>query len=237
MTVTPREMAHAVRFLAMDAITRAGDGHPGTPLGAADICTALFNRHLKFDPAQPQWPDRDRFVQSNGHGSTLIFSLLHLAGYAAFPIEQIRAFRELGSHTPGHPEYEPAHGVEITTGPLGQGHRQRRGHGGRGGDAQRRVRRRHRRSLHLCAGRRRLPDGRHRSRDRLARRPPEAGQADRPLRLQPDDRRRGHQPGDLARTICSASPAPAGTSRNATVTTRTRSSRRSCSRRRMPARR
>jgi transketolase len=121
MTVTPREMAHAVRFLAMDAITRAGDGHPGTPLGAADICTALFNRHLKFDPAQPQWPDRDRFVQSNGHGSTLIFSLLHLAGYAAFPIEQIRAFRELGSHTPGHPEYEPAQGVEITTGPLGQG--------------------------------------------------------------------------------------------------------------------
>ncbi len=121
MTVTPREMAHAVRFLAMDAITRAGDGHPGTPLGAADICTALFNRHLKFDPSFPQWPDRDRFVQSNGHGSTLIYALLHLAGYAAFPIEQVRAFRELGSNTPGHPEYEPAHGVEVTTGPLGQG--------------------------------------------------------------------------------------------------------------------
>ncbi|MBK6602937.1 MAG: transketolase [Betaproteobacteria bacterium] len=121
MTVTPREMAHAVRFLAMDAITRAGDGHPGTPLGAADICTALFNRHLKFDPGCPQWPDRDRFVQSNGHGSTLIYALLHLAGYEAFPIEQVRAFRELGSHTPGHPEYEPAHGVEVTTGPLGQG--------------------------------------------------------------------------------------------------------------------
>jgi transketolase len=121
MTVTPKEMAHAVRFLAMDAITRAGDGHPGTPLGAADICTALFNRHLKFDPSFPQWPDRDRFVQSNGHGSTLIYALLHLAGYGAFPIEQVRAFRELGSNTPGHPEFEPAHGVEVTTGPLGQG--------------------------------------------------------------------------------------------------------------------
>jgi transketolase len=114
-------MANAVRFLAMDAITRAGDGHPGTPLGAADLCTALFTRHLKFDPASPRWPDRDRFVQSNGHGSTLIYALLHLAGYAAFPIEQIRRFRELGSNTPGHPEYAPEHGVETTTGPLGQG--------------------------------------------------------------------------------------------------------------------
>ncbi len=121
MTVTPQAMAHAVRFLAMDAIARAGDGHPGTPLGAADICTALFNRHLKFDPTLPDWPDRDRFVQSNGHGSTLIYALLHLAGYVAFPIEQVRAFRELGSNTPGHPEFEPAHGVEVTTGPLGQG--------------------------------------------------------------------------------------------------------------------
>ena len=121
MTPTPREMAHAIRFLAMDAIARVGDGHPGTPLGAADICTALFTRHLKFDPAHPRWPDRDRFVQSNGHGSTLIYALLHLAGYDAFPIEQIKSFRELGSHTPGHPEYAPEHGVEITTGPLGQG--------------------------------------------------------------------------------------------------------------------
>ena len=121
MTPTPRELANAIRFLAMDAIARAGDGHPGTPLGAADICTALFTRHLKFDPADPRWPDRDRFVQSNGHGSTLIYSLLHLAGYDAFPIEQIKRFREFGSHTPGHPEYAPEHGVETTTGPLGQG--------------------------------------------------------------------------------------------------------------------
>ena len=121
MIPTPRELSSAIRFLAMDAIARVGDGHPGTPLGAADICTALFTRHLKFDPANPRWPDRDRFVQSNGHGSTLIYALLHLAGYDAFPIEQIKRFRELGSHTPGHPEYEPDHGVETTTGPLGQG--------------------------------------------------------------------------------------------------------------------
>ena len=103
MAAPPREMANAVRFLALDAIVHAGDGHPGTPLGAADICTALFTRHLKFDPACPRWPDRDRFVQSNGHGSTLIYSLLHLCGYAAFPIEQVKRFRELGSSTPGHP--------------------------------------------------------------------------------------------------------------------------------------
>ena len=121
MAATPREMANAVRFLALDAIVHVGDGHPGTPLGAADICTALFTRHLRFDPACPRWPDRDRFVQSNGHGSTLIYSLLHLCGYAAFPLEQVKRFRELGSNTPGHPEYEPDHGVEITTGPLGQG--------------------------------------------------------------------------------------------------------------------
>jgi transketolase len=114
-------MAHAIRFLAMDTITRAQDGHPGTPLGAADICTALFRRHLKFDPANPEWPDRDRFVQSNGHGSTLLYSLLCLTGYQAISIEEMKRFRELGSNTPGHPEYNPAHGIEITTGPLGQG--------------------------------------------------------------------------------------------------------------------
>jgi transketolase len=114
-------MANAIRFLAMDAMIRANDGHPGTPLGAADICTALFTRHLKFDPTHPEWPDRDRFVQSNGHGSTLLYALLHLAGYEAISIDQIMRFRELGSLTPGHPEYEPAHGIETTTGPLGQG--------------------------------------------------------------------------------------------------------------------
>ena len=121
MAVTLRDMANAVRVLAVDTLVRAKDGHPGTPTGGADIATTLFNRHLKFDPLDPRWPDRDRFVQSNGHGSMLIYALLHLAGYEALSIEQIKNFRVLGSHTPGHPEYEPDHGVETTTGPLGQG--------------------------------------------------------------------------------------------------------------------
>ncbi len=116
-----RTMAHAIRFLSMDAIVRANDGHPGTPLGGADIATALFTRHLSFDPKVPTWPDRDRFVHSAGHGSMLLYSLLNLAGYEAFGIEQIKNFRVLGSNTPGHPEYEPELGIETTTGPLGQG--------------------------------------------------------------------------------------------------------------------
>ncbi len=121
MKVTLKEMSNAVRMLAVDTLVRSQDGHPGTPTGGADIAATLFNCHLKFDPKDPRWPDRDRFVQSNGHGSTLIYSLLHLAGYEAFPIEQIKNFRVLGSNTPGHPEYEPDHGIEVTTGPLGQG--------------------------------------------------------------------------------------------------------------------
>ena len=121
MEVTMKQMANAVRMLAVDTLVRSQDGHPGTPTGGADIATTLFNHHLKFSPADPHWPDRDRFVQSNGHGSTLIYSLLHLAGYEAFPIEQLKNFRVLDSNTPGHPEYEPDHGIEVTTGPLGQG--------------------------------------------------------------------------------------------------------------------
>ncbi|MGU3494811.1 transketolase [Xanthobacteraceae bacterium A53D] len=119
--VTPRRMADAIRFLALDAIERAADGHPGAPLGGAEVATALFTRHLKCNPADPHWPDRDRFVLSNGHGSMLIYALLHLSGYAGMPIEQIRAFRELGSHTHGHPERDVDLGIEVTTGPLGQG--------------------------------------------------------------------------------------------------------------------
>jgi transketolase len=121
MPVDPRRMANAIRFLSMDAIERAGEGHPGTPLGAADICTALFARHLKFNPRDPKWFDRDRFVQSNGHGSMLIYSLLHLAGYEKMGIDELKRFRVLGSRAEGHPEYHPDVGIEITTGPLGQG--------------------------------------------------------------------------------------------------------------------
>jgi transketolase len=119
--VDPRRMADAIRFLSMDAIEVAAEGHPGTPLGAADIATALFMRHLKFNPADPLWFDRDRFVQSNGHGSMLIYSLLYLAGYEKLGLEQLKRFRKLGSHCAGHPEYEPAAGIEVTTGLLGQG--------------------------------------------------------------------------------------------------------------------
>ncbi|MGE4371981.1 MAG: transketolase [Xanthobacter sp.] len=116
-----RQMANAIRFLAMDAIERAGEGHPGTPLGAADTATALFSRHLKFNPEDPLWPDRDRFVQSNGHGSMLLYSLLHLTGYRGMTMEQIKSFRVLGSHCAGHPEIDPHLGIEVTTGLLGQG--------------------------------------------------------------------------------------------------------------------
>jgi transketolase len=114
-------MADAIRFLSMDAIERVGEGHPGTPLGAAEICTALFARHLKFNPDDPHWFDRDRFVLSNGHGSMLLYALLHLGGYAGIGIEDIRRFRELGSPCEGHPERATARGIEVTTGPLGQG--------------------------------------------------------------------------------------------------------------------
>jgi transketolase len=114
-------LANAIRFLAIDAIVRAGEGHQGVPLGMAEIATALYTRHLKFLPADPTWPDRDRVVLSNGHGSMLLYALLHLTGYAQFPIEQIRSFRDLGSHCEGHPEIDPVKGIEVTTGPLGQG--------------------------------------------------------------------------------------------------------------------
>ncbi|CAN5770618.1 transketolase [soil metagenome] len=105
----------------MDAVERANSGHPGMPMGMADVATVLFARHLRFDPADPHWPDRDRFILSAGHGSMLIYGLLHLAGYAGMTIEDIKNFRQLGSRTPGHPEFRHTEGVETTTGPLGQG--------------------------------------------------------------------------------------------------------------------
>ena len=114
-------MANAIRALAMDAVEQAKSGHPGLPMGAADVATVLFTRFLKFDPADPAWPDRDRFVLSAGHGSMLIYALLYLTGYPAMTIEQIKRFRQLGSITAGHPEYGHTPGVETTTGPLGQG--------------------------------------------------------------------------------------------------------------------
>ena len=114
-------MANAIRALAMDAVEQAKSGHPGLPMGAADIATVLFSRFLKFDPADPRWPDRDRFVLSAGHGSMLIYALLHLTGYQAVTLDELKRFRQLGSKTPGHPENFHTPGVETTTGPLGQG--------------------------------------------------------------------------------------------------------------------
>src|SRR5271155_5356721 len=114
-------MANAIRALAMDAVEQAKAGHPGLPMGAADIATVLFTRFLKFDPADPAWPDRDRFVLSAGHGSMLVYALLYLLGYEKMTIDEIKRFRQMGSLTPGHPEYGHTPGVETTTGPLGQG--------------------------------------------------------------------------------------------------------------------
>ena len=117
---TRRELANAIRALSMDAVQKANSGHPGMPMGMADIAEVLWNGYLKHNPASPHWWDRDRFVLSNGHGSMLLYSLLHLAGYD-LPIDQLKNFRQLHSSTPGHPEYGEAPGVETTTGPLGQG--------------------------------------------------------------------------------------------------------------------
>tara|TARA_R110000751_G_scaffold305026_1_gene421015 strand:+ start:3511 stop:5517 length:2007 start_codon:yes stop_codon:yes gene_type:complete len=114
-------MANAIRFLAMDAIEHVGEGHQGVPLGMAEIATVLYRDHLRFDPADPQWPDRDRVVLSNGHGSMLLYALLYLSGYQKISLDQIKTFRELGSHCAGHPEIDHTAGIEVTTGPLGQG--------------------------------------------------------------------------------------------------------------------
>ncbi|HCV87929.1 MAG TPA: transketolase, partial [Alphaproteobacteria bacterium] len=114
-------MANAIRALAMDAVEAAKSGHPGMPMGMADAATALFADHLKFDASAPDWPDRDRFVLSAGHGSMLVYALLHLTGYADMTMDQLRNFRQLGSITAGHPEAGHAAGIETTTGPLGQG--------------------------------------------------------------------------------------------------------------------
>jgi transketolase len=121
MQPTQRRLANAIRALAMDAVETANSGHPGMPMGMADAATALFTRHLKFDPADPKWPDRDRFVLSAGHGSMLIYALLHLCGYERPTMEDIKRFRQLHSPCAGHPENFELPGVETTTGPLGQG--------------------------------------------------------------------------------------------------------------------
>lgn len=116
-----RTMANAIRALSMDAVQKANSGHPGMPMGMADVATVLYSKFMKFNPEKPDWPDRDRFILSGGHGSMLLYSLLYLTGYKDMTIDQIKNFRQLGSITPGHPERHITKGVETTTGPLGQG--------------------------------------------------------------------------------------------------------------------
>src|ERR1700731_4549278 len=116
-----RDMADCIRFLSMDAVQKAKSGHPGAPMGMADIATVLFKDFMQFDAADPHWIDRDRFILSQGHGSMLADSLLYLTGYADMTIDELKRFRQVGSKTAGHPEYRHANGIETTTGPLGQG--------------------------------------------------------------------------------------------------------------------
>ncbi|MBX9977855.1 MAG: transketolase, partial [Alphaproteobacteria bacterium] len=116
-----RLLSNAIRFLSMDMVEKAKSGHPGLPMGMADVATVLFQDFLKFDPAHPDWLDRDRFVLSAGHGSAMLYSLLYLCGYPKMTVDELKHFRQLGSLTPGHPEYAHTPGVETTTGPLGQG--------------------------------------------------------------------------------------------------------------------
>jgi transketolase len=115
------ELANAIRFLAMDAVEAAKSGHPGMPMGMADVATVLFQQFMKFDPLNPAWPDRDRFILSAGHGSMLLYAILFLTGYKDMTIPELKRFRQLGSKTEGHPEFRFASGIETTTGPLGQG--------------------------------------------------------------------------------------------------------------------
>ena len=117
---SPKMLANAIRALSMDAVQKAKSGHPGAPMGMADIAQVLYCEFLQHNPQNPSWPDRDRFVMSNGHGSKLPYSLLHLTGYD-LSIDDLKNFRQLHSKTPGHPEYGYAPGIETTTGPLGQG--------------------------------------------------------------------------------------------------------------------
>ncbi|MCO4318166.1 transketolase [Phyllobacterium sp. 21LDTY02-6] len=120
-SVAERDMANAIRALAMDSVQKANSGHPGMPMGMADVAAVLFNRFIKLDPLHPQWPDRDRFILSAGHGSMLQYAIHYLIGYPDMPIEELQRFRQLGARTAGHPEYGHAQGIEMTTGPLGQG--------------------------------------------------------------------------------------------------------------------
>ena len=151
-----KELANAIRALSMDAVQKANSGHPGAPMGMADIAEVLWNDFLKHNPTDPTWYDRDRFILSNGYASMLLYSLLHLSGYD-LPIEELKNFRQLHSKTPGHPEVGYTAGVETTTGPLGQGIANAVGMA----IAEKTLAAQFNRPLHLRVHGRRLHDGRH----------------------------------------------------------------------------
>ena len=121
MSKQHKDLSNAIRFLSIDAVEKANSGHPGMPMGMADVATILFKHFLKFNPKNPSWLNRDRFVLSAGHGSMLLYSLLYLTGYKSVSLSSIKKFRQLNSICAGHPEYHPNTGIEATTGPLGQG--------------------------------------------------------------------------------------------------------------------
>ena len=121
MSIQYKDLSNAVRFLSIDAVEKANSGHPGLPMGMADVATVLFKHFLKFNTKNPNWLNRDRFILSAGHGSMLLYSLLYLTGYKSISLDDIKSFRQLNSICAGHPEYHPGTGIETTTGPLGQG--------------------------------------------------------------------------------------------------------------------
>ena len=195
-------MANAIRGLAMDAVEKANSGHPGLPMGAADVATVLFTQFLKFDAAEPKWPDRDRFVLSAGHGSMLLYALLYLTGNADMTLDQIKHFRQLGFADPGASGKFPHQGHRDHHRTARPGHRDLGRHGARGEDAGGRIRQEDRRSSHLCARLRRRPDGGRLAGSDRAGRALEAQQADRAVRRQrhfdrrPDLDRRLGRPGE-----------------------------------------
>ena len=192
-------MANAIRALSMDAVEAAKSGHPGMPMGMADAATVLFTRHLKFDAANPQWPDRDRFVLSAGHGSMLLYSLLHLTGYPDITLDDIKRFRQLGSPVRRASRIRPCAGRRNDDRAAGPGYRHGGRHGAGRADPQRALRRRSGRSPHLCHRLRRRSDGRHQPRSQLAGRAFEAATADRAVRRQRDLDRRADEPRGVGR--------------------------------------
>ena len=189
-----KDMANAIRALAMDAVEKAKSGHPGMPMGMADVATVLFSRFLKFDAAAPNWPDRDRFVLSAGHGSMLLYALLHLTGYPGMTMDRAVELPAARLQDGGPSRVRARAGYRDDHRSAGPGPWQCRGHGAGRAAPQCAARREHRRSLHLCHRRRRLPDGGHQPRGDLACRAPQAQQADRALRRQ----RHLHRRPDLA---------------------------------------